>query len=157
MCEDPYGHKVDLTRNWLSFGGNNCLRQLDAHLEHDIGDELFLHKGGTQQLAQTLENWRQQHGSSRQGALKTYLKTCMQQGHEQMFCDYFSPWPMYGEETIQAPLQNELHALQENMNYVCAYNLFIFVETKFVQVQAFNQEVHKVHFRSLHTEEGLIQ
>jgi hypothetical protein len=67
----------------------------------------------------------------RQGALKTYLqtaylKTCVQQGQEQMFHDCFSPWPMYGEETIQAPLQNELHALQENMNYVCAYNLFIY-------------------------------
>jgi hypothetical protein len=102
------------------------------------------------QLAQTLENWRQQHGSSRQGALKTYLQTaylkaCVQQGHKQMFCDYFSPWPMYGEETIQTPLQNKLHALQENMNYVCAYNLFIFVETKLLhmQLQAFDREVHK--------------
>jgi len=62
-----------------------------------------------------------------------------------MFCDYFSPWPMYGEETSQAPLQNELHALQENMHYVCAYNFSFFVETKLLhmQFQAFNQEVHK--------------
>lgn len=60
-----------------------------------------------------------------------------------MFCDYFSPWPMYGEETSQAPLQNELHALQENMHYVCAYNFSFFVETKLLhmQFQAFNQEV----------------
>jgi hypothetical protein len=52
---------------------------------------------------------------------------------------------MYGEETIQTPLQNKLHALQENMNYVCAYNLFIFVETKLLhmQLQAFDREVHK--------------
>jgi hypothetical protein len=69
----------------------------------------------------------------------------MQQAHEQMFYDYFCPWPMYGEETIQAPIQNELHALQDNMNYVCAYNLFIFLETSLLhmQFQAFNQEVHK--------------
>jgi len=83
----------------------------------------------------------------------------VQQGHKQMFCDYFSPWPMYGEETIQEPLQNELHALRENMNYVCAYNLFIFCRNQIIThaISSLQPRSAQVHFRSLHMEEGLIQ
>lgn len=66
---------------------------------------------------------------------------------------------MYGEETIQTPLQNELHALQENMNYVCAYNLFIYFCRDQIITHAsssLQSRSAQVHFRSLHREEGLI-